>query len=213
MFYSGNENDTHMPALNHGFSLDGGHLVLDFANTLDNRAGPGPEDRIPDYSALLAFAEATGLIDRDARLRLSYLADRRPHEAAAVRAAASALREAIYGAGLALVDGDEPDPRDLQIIAREAARGHASAAFTHDGDGFCWSWDQFDDTLDLPLWQLANAAIDFLTHQDLTRLRICAADDCGWIFLDETRNRSRKWCDMATCGNRAKAARYRGRRG
>ena len=201
-----------MHALNHKFSLDGGHPVLDFANTLDGRVNHNPDDRIPDYPSLLAFAGATGLIDPDALQRLSDLADRRPHEAAAVIAAAGALREAIYCAGLALVDGNEPDPLDLQIIAREAARGHAAGTFAHDSQGFHWSWGHSDEALRRPLWQIASAAIDFFTYQDLTRLRICAADDCGWIFLDETRNRSRKWCDMATCGNRAKAARYRERR-
>jgi predicted RNA-binding Zn ribbon-like protein len=58
------------------------------------------------------------------------------------------------------------------------------------------------------LWPVARSAADLLTSQEQSRVRECAASDCGWLFLDLSRNRSRRWCDMETCGNRTKARRH-----
>jgi len=196
----------------HQFTLDGGHPGLDFANTLEGRHDNRIEERIPDYQALLAFAAATELIDRETRERLIRDAGARPHEAASVHAAARALREALFAAASALVGARDPDPADLRVISRAGAAAHAAGAFIQNGEGFRWSWERATTRLELPYWQLADAALDLLGHEDLSRLRVCAADDCDWLFLDDTRNRSRKWCDMSTCGNRAKVARYRRRR-
>lgn len=195
----------------HSFSLDGGHPSLDFANTLDDRFASQPAELIPDYQALLAFVAASGMIAQDACNLLSLWAEGRPREAAVVHATALSLRASIYAVASALVDGLQPDPSDLDVITRISGRARAAGQFVFDGEGFRWSWENLADDTERPLWQLADAAIELFTREDLTRLRICAANDCGWIFLDETKNRSRKWCDMATCGNRAKAARYRER--
>lgn len=195
----------------HGFGLDSGHPSLDLANTLEGRLRRRIEEFLPDYRALLSFAAALDLIDDDTHDRLANAAHERPHEATAVHAAALSLREAIFEVASTLVDGDQPDTANLQIIARTAAAAHAAGDFIHEGEGFRWSWDGSPERLEQPLWLLADAALDLFSNQDLTRLRMCAADDCAWLFLDETRNRSRKWCDMATCGNRAKVARYRSR--
>jgi predicted RNA-binding Zn ribbon-like protein len=199
-----------MTTSTHCFSLDGGHPSLDLANTLDDRMAASPDDLLADFPALLDFANAAGLIDLDLQRKLGRRAEQRSYEADAVLATVRALRESVYRVGVALVAAQTPDPADLHVIAEQASAAHASGTFAQNDDGFHWSWEDADD-LRRPLWQLADAAIDLFSRHDLSRLRICAADDCGWIFLDETKNRSRKWCDMATCGNRAKAARYRKR--
>ncbi len=191
------------------FSLDGGHPSLDFANTLDDRYSSRPDERLPDYRALLSFAVASKFIDKGTEEQLASEARSRPHEASAIHALAIALREAIFEVASALVEGRPPNHADLQIIARAQASAYAAGELVHTSDGFHWNWGRSTLMLDLPLWQLADTTVDLFGRQDLSRLRICAADDCAWLFLDETRNRSRKWCDMATCGNRAKAARYR----
>ena len=190
------------------FSLDGNHPSLDFANTLDDRYNPNPDEHLPDYRALLSFAVASKFIDKETEERLAKTALSRPHEAVAAHAFALSLREAIFAVASALVEGRPPNFGDLQIIARAQASAHAAGELIYD-DGFRWSWESSSRMLDLPLWQLADTTVDLFGRQDLSRLRMCAADDCAWLFLDETRNRSRKWCDMSTCGNRAKVARYR----
>jgi predicted RNA-binding Zn ribbon-like protein len=82
------------------------------------------------------------------------------------------------------------------------------------GDGFVWDWYEVDGVLELPIWIVARSAADLLVSSELERVRECAGEKCDWLFLDASRNQSRRWCDMAACGNRAKAQRnYARRRG
>lgn len=194
------------------FSLDAGHLSLDFVNTIDPRRGPDATDKLTDYAALLAFASQAGLLDDGAAARLERWALERPHQAQAIHARAIALREAIFGAASAVASHRDPDQRDLDLLASEMASALGHARLVVAGDGLTWSWDDADHP-ERPLWPIARAATDLLTTHDLNRIRICAADDCDWLFYDTSRNQSRKWCDMSTCGNRAKVARYREGRG
>ncbi len=118
-----------------------------------------------------------------------------------------------------------PDPADLEVLNREstAALAHLrlvpasgstedAAAGADEPPGFTWSWADVEDDLASLLWPVARAATDLLTSCDLARVRECADDSCGWLFMDMSRNGSRRWCDMADCGNRAKARRYRERK-
>ncbi|MBN1859137.1 CGNR zinc finger domain-containing protein [Candidatus Bipolaricaulota bacterium] len=72
---------------------------------------------------------------------------------------------------------------------------------------FQWGWSDAEDQLEWPVWILARSAADLLTSDERDRVRRCAGPDCGWLFVDISRNHSRRWCDMADCGNRAKARR------
>ena len=74
-----------------------------------------------------------------------------------------------------------------------------------------WGWADDPISLDLPLWPIVRSAADLLTSPTLSALRVCAADACAWLFLDTSRNGSRRWCSMRTCGNRAKARRHHAR--
>ena len=193
------------------FSLDAGHPGLDFANTLEGRNDPQPGERLPDYDALIAFARQAGLLDDAAGQSLAARAAQRPHEARAAHAAALVLREAVFRVSYAVASGQEPESGDLRVIgsALAAALSHGDLACA--GASFGWEWGAAGPQLEYPLWPIAYATFELLTQADLSRLRVCAAGDCDWLFLDETRNRSRKWCDMGACGNRAKVARYRRR--
>jgi predicted RNA-binding Zn ribbon-like protein len=193
------------------FSLDAGDLSLDFANTLDGRRDPQPHERLPDYASLLGFARQSGLLDDASIHRLASLAAQRPHEARAVHADALVLREAIFRIAFALANDGAPDRDDLHVVERAVAEALSHGGLIRSGDGFDWSWGAGGPELERPIWPVAYAAFTLLTREDLTRLRVCAAADCDWLFFDTSRNRSRKWCDMTTCGNRAKVARYRGR--
>jgi predicted RNA-binding Zn ribbon-like protein len=79
------------------------------------------------------------------------------------------------------------------------------------GSGFTWDWPETDE-LARPLWPIARAASDVLTNDaDRGLLRECADGTCAWLFLDHTKNHSRRWCDMATCGSRNKVREFRER--
>jgi predicted RNA-binding Zn ribbon-like protein len=106
-------------------------------------------------------------------------------------------------------------PRPSFGIAPRPSLGLAprpSLGIAPSGGGFAWEWYEVDGALDLPVWIVARSAADLLMSADLTRVRKCASEKCDWLFLDASRNRSRRWCDMAVCGNRAKARRNYARR-
>jgi len=73
---------------------------------------------------------------------------------------------------------------------------------------FAWGWDFYQAALDDIIWPVVRSAADLLTSDTLPMLRICAADDCQWLFMDTSKNQTRRWCNMKSCGNRAKARRH-----
>ena len=87
------------------------------------------------------------------------------------------------------------------------ARAHARRHLTPTKHGVGWAWRA--DDLDSMLWPVILAAADILTDDDERgRVRVCQGEDCAWLFLDRSRRRDRRWCDMSSCGNRAKAKRH-----
>lgn len=183
------------------FDLSGSHLALDFANTVSQRHTDRPIERLASYSDLVEFARQTRLIAEEEARELRERAASRPEEAAAVVRQAVELREALYGIFAATARGEEPRRPDLQVLNGQLAR------FRLD-EGFRWEWASRPGGLDSFLGAILRPALDLLTSGPRDRIRICAADDCVWVFLDSSKNRSRRWCDMTQCGNRAKARRH-----
>jgi predicted RNA-binding Zn ribbon-like protein len=186
------------------FDLSGGLLPLDFANTLSRTSG----EHLPGYAELVWFAVQTGQIDESTADRLLEDADRRPQVAAAVHGRALALRRAIFALVAASLRAEAPPAEALEALNAELGRDLPHLRVGPGADGLTWQWDGAD-ALDRPLWPIARDAAELLTDAEtLARARLCAADDCDWLFLDLTRNQSRHWCDMKVCGNRAKARAY-----
>lgn len=201
----------HVPTHDHGFDLDTGVLALDFANTLDGRYDPQQHDRLGDYHALLVFSQLAGTLDDTGVDRLATLAATNPDTADLQLHDARALREAIFGVFAAVAAGEDPANDDLDALNRFHQRAMSQGRVVPVSDGFDWAWEDSDD-LDRPLWPLVKSAVDLLLTGDQRRLRECAADDCGWLFYDTSRNQSRRWCSMQSCGNRAKVQQFRERK-
>lgn len=201
----------------HEFELSGGHVALDFANTVDgSRSRPkahehGPADHLATYADLLEWATQAGLITEAERRRLARSAAERPGEAAATHRRAVELREAIFRVFDArAVERAEPSEA-IATIDREnrVALAHRMLR-RHDGS-VVYAWRESDE-LDRPLWAVAIGAAELLTSPDVSVVKECASEVCDWLFVDRSRNRSRRWCDMSDCGNRAKARRFHARR-
>jgi predicted RNA-binding Zn ribbon-like protein len=202
----------------------GGRLCLDFANTVGGRrAASAPEqkgkndfvvieDRLLNYFDLLAWSLRAGLLTNTAADRLVREAKRREGAAKSVWKRAVALREAIYRISAAIAVGEQPRSVDLEILNQElaVAHGRVRLALSADG-GFVWEWIDTREDMDQMLWRIADSAAEMLTTGDMTRLRRCGGEDCGWLFEDTSRNRSRQWCVMEDCGNVAKVRRFRSR--
>ena len=199
------------------FDLSGGALCLDFANTLDDRPNPRPDEYLESYADLLAFTRQAGSLPEAQLARLLAESARRPAEASAALARALELREVIYRLFLALADDDPIPSADLEALNRALADAltHARVAQLQEKVGspgrFAWAWADEPLDLEMPLWPVARSAADLLTSSALAALRLCASDTCAWLFLDTSRNGTRRWCSMRTCGNRAKARRHHAR--
>lgn len=194
------------------FDFNSGQLCLDFANTVRARPLSDRIEFIKSYADLLAWArQATILTPGDVA---TIEAEARKHPRAATEALARALaaREAIYGLFSARAAGLPPTTEDLRTLNRSIGRAMAHAGLSPTGDRFEWTWPDSALDLDRVGWWVARSAAQLLTSQDLTFVRECAGYDCGWLFMDRTKNRSRRWCDMSTCGNRAKGRRHYERR-
>ena len=200
------------------FDLCGGHPVLDFVNSLDERFGrDGPVERLADYADLLRFVEQSGLLDaREGRLLARSVS---PDAAARALRSARQLREALASVFYAAVDGRPPAAADTQTLQRHfhEASGHRelrwelAAASPERPVGFQWQWGRFATHAKLPVWMLSLAARQLMTSDAMDRVRACGADSCRWLFLDTSKNHTRRWCKMEVCGNRMKARRFQAR--
>ena len=189
--------------------LLGGRLCLDFANTTSGRGGPQCLEHLHEYRHLLQWCRHAGLLSAAQASRLARAAGRAPAKAARVLRQAKNLREAIYTLGVAINSGRSPEGLAALNGALAAAEGHRQIAAS--AGGFAWKWRAGPDDLGWMLGPIALSAADLLVNLDRRRLKQCAGLHCGWFFLDETRSRTRRWCDMRVCGSRAKTRRFRER--
>jgi predicted RNA-binding Zn ribbon-like protein len=125
-----------------------------------------------------------------------------------VFARALRLREAIFRIFVAVIADASPAAADLERLNDELALALPHLRIVPDEHGFDYRFDAADGALDRPLWPVARSASELLATGDLGRVKRCTSDECDWLFVDLSKNRSRRWCDMRDCGNRAKARRY-----
>jgi len=182
--------------------------VLAFVNTLSSRPTSAPVERLDSYEALVTWAREQHLVSAAAAERLAAEARRHPHHAVAVLARAKDFREALNGLVSAIDAGKQPSADVLKTIGDCLAGAYANGRLVpHDG-ALQWVASAEDD-LERVLWEIGRAAGRLVVSPRLARVRACAASDCGWWFVDDTKNRSRRWCDMKLCGNREKLRRFR----
>lgn len=201
----------------------GGSLCLDFVNTVDAWASsPGKSqgrqygdtplrEKIVDYNALVRWGQLASALSVSVANHLIEYAANHPPNAAAMLARALRLRRALYRILKAVLQRWEPEETDLDVLHRELAIARKHERLSYREGAFYWTWNDESESLDRMLWPVARAAADLLTAPDLNRLRQCKGEECGWLFLDTSRNRSRHWCDMSDCGNRDKVRRFRQR--
>jgi predicted RNA-binding Zn ribbon-like protein len=198
------------------FEFTGGELCLDFANTVGHRTDAGRRrDDLASCADLLEWSRQAGTISRVDHSVLMRAADRSPVAARRTHARAVALREAIYAAMSAHCAGRSIPQSAIETISREAAiaASHRQiVAIPGSVGGFAWSWSATNPGFDRLIWPVAWSAADLVTSARINQVRECALETCGWLFVDTSRNRTRRWCDMRVCGNRAKVRRFYQRR-
>ena|SRR6266851_7521204 len=194
------------------FDLTGGLLCLDFANTVDDRTEVHPQELLNSYNDLVSWSQQAHVLTEQEAQRLLEKAARRPSEASRVLKRAVAIREAIFRIFKAVVEDASPEDEDLVSLSAAVADAQNHAGIFLEAKGFKWDWVGKAGELDCMLWPIARSAADFLTSDDLDTVRVCASDSCDWLFLDTSKNHSRRWCNMKSCGNREKARRFYSRK-
>lgn len=203
--------------------LIGGRLCLDFVNTVDGRkcdSSPRKSqsvnsvvlgDKLRDYTDLVEWSRHSGILTVTEARRLIQERQRSANGAKAVLERAIALREALHRIFKATVIGRMPQSVDLDTVNEELVKARNHERLTSTEKGFTWEWVGGEAALDRMLWSIAHSGAEFLSKGDLSRLRECGGEECGWLFEDTSRNRSRQWCHMQDCGNLAKVRRFRTR--
>ena len=200
------QSGSHMADKFH-FQLVGGHLALDFANTLDFRYDPERFiELLSSYERLLAFFQQTGIITAPQARKL--LANTSESEARRALRRAIEFRETIYFLFLSVLSGRRVGNAHLRAFNRFLEDARVRENLTWQKRSFVRTYHDLAETAGGPLWAVVDAAADLLTCSDCLRIRECSEKTCRWLFLDQSKNHSRRWCDMKICGNRAKARRF-----
>ena len=195
-------------------NLEAGALCLDFANTANWHASAEPIEGLNSYADLATWAKKVGLLNSLETEQLLQQALTHPTEAGATLAQAIDLREAVYHIFSATVNKDLPQDTDLTILNTALQQAFTHLQVVQAQQNFTWQWVGDETALGLMLWPVARSAAELLTSDMVDRVKECEDDrGCGFLFLDLSKNRSRRWCDMESCGNRAKVRRYRRRQG
>lgn len=182
----------------------GGSLGLDLANTLNSRRRP-EHDYLATYSDLVDWAVKVGALLTAQAKRLRKQAEQDSPNAVDTLQKAVSLRELLYRLFAKLAKRSTPAHEDMSAFIKLYADAISHSKFVKQADHFTVEWE-LDEELDAVLWPIIYASSQLLLSEKLMRLKECP--NCGWLFIDTSKNQNRRWCSMNTCGVRDKMRRY-----
>lgn len=192
-------------------SLVAGKLALDFTNTESGRGGAEHLDHLQSAGDLLVWAVHAKIIgEKDASPARRIIKDQNKLAHQLVTRGRS-LRETIYQTNSRVVAGQQPADRLLRSLSTAHAEFLSFATLAPLAENYTWNWDPKNGLVAAILGPITVSALNLLVDADFSRIKQCRGNHCGWLFFDSTKNKSRQWCDMSVCGNRAKASALRAR--
>lgn len=190
--------------------LDGGVLCLNFANTIHDRSAAEPFDYLHHYQDLLDWYKHADALPGAAIRTLAKLAKAYPPRAQAVFEKAVTVRELLYRLFAAQAAGQQPDAALLTAFNQYLAQAFANLQLEYNNRKHPATLSFTMPELDVVWWAVVKSAEEVLTTPQLQLVRQCPA--CHWLFIDKSKNRSRKWCNMATCGDLNKVRQFHERK-
>jgi len=191
------------------YDFDAGDISLDFANTNNWHASASPQDYLHTYADLVEWGLSAGLITVETAKQLNRIAEEHPDDTAKTYDFAIGVREAIYRIFSSQYAGKPIPEDDLALLNSVACQAMAHLQLIRHGTQISWQFPTNLEGANFILWPVARAAAELLTSDRVSRVRECEDDrGCGYLFIDQTKNHSRRWCSMESCGNRAKARRH-----
>jgi predicted RNA-binding Zn ribbon-like protein len=194
------------------FDDSGGDLSLNFLNTVNWRDSGNSEDLFNTYADFLSWSSEAGTLTEAQREQLARQAGGSPEQAAIALRTLREARGALYRLLIVLVAGGHPGADLLEPFNRFLSRALAHQQIEFAPPTARWVFQTAPLSLEYPLWPILLAAANLLTTQDLDRVHTCASPTCGWVFIDRSRNGSRKWCSSTVCGNRERVRHYYSRK-
>jgi predicted RNA-binding Zn ribbon-like protein len=193
-----------------GFEFVAGHPALEFVNTVDWRLDEARRyELLTSFGDLVTWARLAGVIETGDARELSAAAQRDPAGAERSVRRARRVREVLFRILEAAGRDSRPAPRDERLFNAFLASALRKRRLESRGTSWKWGWVRGPrEMFDSILWPIVLAAADLLTSPARTQIGECAAEGCGWLFLDTSRTGRRRWCTMRGCGNRAKVRRF-----
>ena len=183
----------------------GERAAIDFTNTIDWRGREDSIEYLNSYEDLVDWARRIELINQSTATELKRRAAQNPDKATESLQRAREFREAAYRVLYRLSLNEAPESRDVELIDAEMQKMSKHLKLDLKAKQLRVA-DEID--LDYVLRLIVKDTVDLLTSDQLNRVKRCQSDECGWLFIDTSKNNSRKWCNMNSCGNRAKARRH-----
>ncbi len=183
--------------------LSGGHLCLDFVNTVEPRVGKNLHDVLTTYADLVLWSHYVGLLSEEEANMLLKEAQERQKESTAVFVEAMNLREAAYSVFSARIHHASLPFSDLETLQKMFVETMSYGHLEETVHGIQWQWSSEERNLEQVLWPLSRSAVELLTSSEVTRVKECPhwEGGCGWLFLDRSKNGSRRWCSDEECGS------------
>jgi len=189
-------------------NLIGGRLCLDFINTVDCRNSDHSREYLSTYPNLISWSQHANILTENEARDLLQEAALHPADARIVLERAITTREALHRIFCAIANHRLPATTDIGVLNAEMSIAMAQLRLEPASAPSPWTYTFKERKLDQMLWPIIHSAAELLTSDKLDRICECQGENCGWLFIDMSRNRSRRWCDMKDCGNRAKARRH-----
>lgn len=180
-------------------------LCLDFINTSDEHPSTSGAELLTSYTRLVAWSVYCNPISDEQGETLLALAAQHPTKAADALGFALTVRETLFRVLSARAAERQPDAADMQAFNAILAQAMSHLRMTPSEAHFYWTCALDENDLATMIWPVVWSAAELMTSRDLHYLRECASEDCEWLFLDTSKNHSRRWCSMKDCGNRSKA--------
>jgi len=187
-------------------------LCLQFTNTLKWHASQSPVETLNAFTDFVSWAQKAGIAKKKDADQLTAWAEENPTQAERALRRLITLREAIYRIIVASINEKRAEDADLQEMNAALEKPTDGAGISRTGGGFAWEWKLDKSSPDWLAGAIALSTANLLVSDRLKRVGQCADEDgCGWLFLDTTKNHSRRWCDVKDCGNRDRQRRYQER--
>jgi predicted RNA-binding Zn ribbon-like protein len=190
------------------FELLGGALCLDFLNTIHEYGAADPQEELDHWNDFIAFGYQAGAITQKEAKVLFQSANENPSMAGKALSMAKDFRQSLYRIFSAIAHSKSPADKDLDTLNQQLARSLPNLKLRKKARGIEWTWKEDQKNLERILWPIMHSAAELLTSKEQGLIRECGSKTCTWMFLDRSKNRTRRWCDMKTCGNRAKWRRF-----